>query len=236
MGLGHSPRIVSDGLVFFLDAANPRCYAGTGLTASSLTGSLQSSLVNGVGFSSVNNGFFSLDGTNDYLKINNNAILQPTYLTLEIWFKLNVSLSSQPTAFPLLLDKFTLASQSGYRILFDRGIDELQFTMFNTAQDNAAAITGAAAKISTNWNCVHGTYDGSQAKIYLNGILQQTLTRSFTISYNNEDIYLGTFYEPTYGFLHYINANISKLHIYNRALSASEVLQNYNATKGRYGL
>ena len=193
-------------------------------------------LTNSPAYSVDGGGSIYLDGSNDYIKTNFNSALQPTNLTLELWFKLNVVLSSQPTAFPLLVDKFTLQNLSGYRILFDRGADELQFSMFNSSQDNNVFISGAGAKLSTNWNCVHGTFDGSTTKIYLNGVLQQTLSRTFTISYNSEDLYLGTFYEPLYGFLHYINAYFGRFLIYNRALSESEIAQNFNNMRNRFGI
>ena len=236
MAVGYNPSIVSDGLVFYIDAASSRCYSGSGNTANGLVGSINGALVNGIGFTSSNNGSFSFDGTNDYISFSNNTSLQPTRLTLEVWFKLNVALSSQPTEFPLVLDKFTLSSLSGYRILFWKGGNELQFSFLNSSVDNNVAISGANTKLSTNWNCVQGTYDGFTSRIYLNGVLENSLSTNTAISYNNEDIYLGTFYEPTYGFLHYINANFGNVKIYNRALSQQEILQNFNATRFRYGI
>jgi hypothetical protein len=121
-------------------------------------------------------------------------------------------------------------------LLFERGADELQFTVFDSVQDNKAAITGAGAKLSQNWNCVQGTFDGNTTKIYLNGVLQQTLTRTFSISYNNEDLYLGTYYAVSDGFQHYINAYLGNVRIYNRALSQSEISQNFNAARNRFGI
>ena len=66
MGIDYNNIIVSDGLVFYIDAANPRCYSGTGLTANGLVGGIGATLINGVGFTSSNNGSFIFDGTNDY--------------------------------------------------------------------------------------------------------------------------------------------------------------------------
>ena len=67
MGLAHSPSIISDGLVFHLDAANIRSYVGSGNTSYSLNNNITLALNNGVGFTSANRGMFSLDGTNDYM-------------------------------------------------------------------------------------------------------------------------------------------------------------------------
>jgi len=65
MGLAHSPSIIADGLVFYLDAANTRSYSGSGLTVNGLVGGIGGSLVNGVGFTSSNNGSFIFDGSDD---------------------------------------------------------------------------------------------------------------------------------------------------------------------------
>ena len=71
MGIDYNNIIVSDGLVFYIDAANPRSYSGTGLTANGLVGGIGGTLVNGVGFSSVNNGSFTFDGGDDYINSGN---------------------------------------------------------------------------------------------------------------------------------------------------------------------
>ena len=69
MGLTHSPRIVTDGLVFCVDPANARSYPGTGTTLTDLEGSNNGTLTNGPTFSSNNRGVFTLDGTNDYIAV-----------------------------------------------------------------------------------------------------------------------------------------------------------------------
>lgn len=229
------PALITDGLILNYDFGSAETYPGVGTLAQNLVGTgYTGTLNNSPAYSTNGGGSIYLDGTNDYIGTGNNTALQPTNLTLELWFKLSVVLSSQPTAYPLLVDKYSLSSLSGYRLLFDRGVDELQFTMFNSVQDNAVAITGAGAKLSTNWNCVHGTFDGTTTKIYLNGVLQQTLSRTFTISYNNEDLYLGTYFEGS--FQHYVNAYFSRFLIYNRALSESEIAQNFNNMRNRFGV
>ena len=69
MGVKAGPRVSTNGLVFDIDAANSRSYSGSGLTVNSLVSGIGGTLVNGVGFTSSNNGFFSFDGSNDYLLI-----------------------------------------------------------------------------------------------------------------------------------------------------------------------
>jgi hypothetical protein len=88
MGLKHHPRVVTDGLVMYLDAANTRSYSGSGLTANGLIGGIGATLVNGVGFGSTNNGSFVFDGTNDYLDCGN-FLDNPTDFTVTAWVNLN---------------------------------------------------------------------------------------------------------------------------------------------------
>jgi hypothetical protein len=87
MGIDYNNIIVSDGLVFYIDAANPRSYSGTGLTANGLVGGIGATLINGVGFTSSNNGSFTFDGTNDYIAApGTNFPLSNSPRTLNIWF------------------------------------------------------------------------------------------------------------------------------------------------------
>ena len=69
MGLGHSPSIVMDGLIVSIDAGNLRSYSGSGSSAFGLVGGIGGTLVNGVGFTSTNNGSFIFDGTNDIINV-----------------------------------------------------------------------------------------------------------------------------------------------------------------------
>ena len=65
MAVGYNPSIVSDGLVFYIDAANLRSYSGSGVTANGLIGGINGTLVNGVGFTSSNNGSFVFTDISD---------------------------------------------------------------------------------------------------------------------------------------------------------------------------
>ena len=89
MGIISGANLISDGLVYSLDAANFRSYSGSGLTSFGLVGGLGGTLVNGVGFTSANSGSFIFDGTNDYIDCGNPTVLQGLQLnmTLSCWFK-----------------------------------------------------------------------------------------------------------------------------------------------------
>ena len=86
---------------------------------------------------------------------------------------------------------------------------------------------------ASTWINVCCTFDGSTQKIYKNGILGDTNSKSGGVPGSGVDFYIGYLAGvPSYA----LNGNIGPYHIYNRALSANEVLHNYNALKGRFGL
>jgi hypothetical protein len=85
MGTKYNPRVVTNGLVYYIDAANPRSYSGSGNTAYELQLSgIGGTLVNGVGFSSANNGSFIFDGTNDYIQVSVNYIPTGNQVTVDL--------------------------------------------------------------------------------------------------------------------------------------------------------
>jgi hypothetical protein len=77
MGLGHSPSIVRDGLVLYLDAANPKSYPGSGTTWFDLMGSNNGTFINGATHNSNNLGGVLLDGVDDYVSLSNPQTLNP---------------------------------------------------------------------------------------------------------------------------------------------------------------
>jgi hypothetical protein len=92
MGLKHHPRVVTDGLIYYLDAANTRCYSGSGITVNNLLGGIGGTFIGGSGFSSGNSGSFYFNGTTNYIL--SNAITQnnnASALTWTVWAKRNAS-------------------------------------------------------------------------------------------------------------------------------------------------
>ena len=87
MGLAHSPSVISDGLVFYLDAANRRSYSGSGLTVNGLIGGIDGTLINGVGFTSTYGGSFTFDGTNDQILLNSVILSGSQDFTISAWIE-----------------------------------------------------------------------------------------------------------------------------------------------------
>jgi hypothetical protein len=223
---GGPGNIVTSGLVLYLDAANYLSYTSGSTTWNDLSGNNNSgSLVNGPTFSSTNAGSIVFDGTNDYVSIPNSTSLNFStlnQLSINIWFY-----TTNNTADQFLIYRNSTSATgwvletSGQGIIMQIG----NGTTLYTASSNTQSYLGTIVNVQV-------TLDGSTLKIYRNSI--QVNSTSFT----------GTIYNTTAPILlgfgtsqpRYLNGNIYQTSIYNRALSADEVLQNYNAIKGRFGL
>ncbi len=226
MGIDYNSIVVSDGLVFYMDAANPRCYSGLGLTANGLVGGIGATLINGVGFTSTNNGYFSFDGTNDYIAVDGtNFPLSNSPRTLNIWFYTKIS-TWNANVNNLFWYGNTTSRQS-----FGIDFDTYPLMEFYTWSDDINWISFGPQE---GWKNVQVSYDGNTTcRVYEAGILVTTKNlggQLNTVLSSNVQIGALT------GFSWYTDSNISQVSMYNRALSATEILQNYNATKRRYGL
>ena len=225
MGIDYNNIIVSDGLVFYLDAANTRSYSGSGTSSNSLTGGIGATLINGVGFTSSNNGAFTFDGTNDYIAVSGtNFPLGNSARTLNIWYYTNTSTWQADVN-----NLFWYGTAGSTRQSF--GVD---FGTYPTMEFYSWAddINWNTTAPQVGWKNLQIAYDGNlTVRIYELGAL--VATKTFGAQLNtvlSTDVQIGAItYVPGY-----FDSSISQVSMYNRALSATEVLQNYNATKGRY--
>ena len=220
MAVGYNPSIVSDGLVLYLDPASQRSYSGSGNTAYDLSGSGNTSaLTNGPTFNSSNLGAFVLDGSNDYILVNSQAnILSKTAYT-KIAF---IYISNFSTVNNIISGGF-----SGQHAFWMFGTDKL-----NAGHNGAWNTVVGATSLSLNtWYFAAVTYSDSTGwKLYLNGREDGTSVDTTTFT-GNQEISIGS-----YNTGNNFTGRIASVQVYNRALTASEIVQNYNATKRRYGL
>jgi len=232
----YGPRIVSNGLVLCLDAANKNSYPGTGTTWTDLSGNNNTgTLTNGPTFSAGNMGSIVFDGADDQIDCGTNSSLNISdNLTLGIWVKFN-SISSAPT---LIAKQWCSGNQFsyGWSILSDGrmyyGFDSDGFCGSTTGEytsTNAVCTTGI-------WYCLNVVHTSTSINLYSNGIsIPGTLAGSYgTIYISSVPVRLGVYRLLSGVFDAYLNGNIAQTVIYNRALSSKEVLQNYNATKSRF--
>jgi len=229
MSLGHGSSIVRDGLVLHLDAANPKSYPGSGtswfnLSSSTYTGSL----INGVAFSSDNNGIFNFDGTNDYVNISTSPIL--TTLTCETWFRISATTTDSYHSVCQKEGGFSGGAVYGIRVTEANRLPYGQI-FYSTVSGESINVTGTTAFVTGTWYNITVTYDSSyNFKIYVNGILENTATGTNVPRQNSSNFLIGT------GDGRYARGSTGIVRVYNKDLSAAEIKQNFEAMRGRYGI
>ena len=220
--------IVTNGLVLDLDAAKKDSYPGTGTAWNDISGNLNNgTLINGPTFNSGNGGSIVFDGVDDYAQVSNNTTLNPTSGTISIWFKYT-SVSGIAAS---IIGKHDVASSlNGYNIyLSPTGIISAQIK--NNSQTTNVASTPAIS--SNTWRNIILTYiSGTSHALYDNSTLNSSGSCvSFTIS--TQPLRMVDSADSFWGLM---AGNISNVQIYNRALSASEINQNFQATRARFGI
>ena len=224
MGVIAGANINDNGLIFSLDAANFRSYSGSGLTSFGLVGGIGGTLVNGTGFSSANGGSFIFDGTNDYIIIPDNSSLNDfTNMTLEIVVKYTT------TSDQIFAQKWNYSGGSqGYTI--ELYLNEIAAACYTGINYLRVSVSNYPAN-----NIYHMilTLSGTTQTLYINGVSVATNSggsipniSGTTLTIGNRSNLSGT----------YLGGNVYSTKFYNRALTAREIKQNYNATKKRYGL
>ncbi len=238
MGIDYNNVVSTDGLFFYLDAANTRCYSGSGITANNLISGVGATLVNGVGFSSFNSGFFTFDGTNDYVSIPYPSQLRTgSAITVSFWAKWTTTGTTTATIQTLLDNNYQTAYLSGPGtigfVIQDR--PDLG-KVLEWGASPGAGITRCTSTFQVGdgtWRHITGTNNGSTSILYIDGIQSGLARTAAGIGDSQPLINIGRW---AFSNNRYLNGNVSGLLIYNRALSDSEVYQNYVATKRRYGL
>jgi hypothetical protein len=231
MAFNYSPKTVTDGLVLYLDAANIRSYASGSLIWNDLSKSQTSgSLINGPTFTSVNGGGIVFDGTNDNINIKSTT---STVYTANISWEF-VSKPTLTAAYRPVFSKSDYTDALGY-IAFFHNPNQMSFRI--NASDVAEATreidytfpTGLS--VSGVYNHTVLTYDGSYFRLYQNGTLIGTSTLwIYGLGTNTKNQVLGTFWAG------YWNGDMCLFKQYSKALSLTEIQQNFNAVKTRFGL
>ena len=224
----YGPRIVTDGLVLNLDAGNRKSYPGSGSTWYDLSGTGNNGTFGpstaAPTFSSGNGGSLVFDGSNDYANCGNATSLSFTNnLTVSIWCSSNNAASYRSP----LMKSSTGSWDDGFGYWQLSGTFAFYINKWNGAQK--VSVSKASFPIT---NFV-GTYNGENLKLYENGTLIQTGSSYTTnISNSSTNLEIGRGGGGSYNW----SGNIAQTQIYNRALTPQEIQQNYNATKGRFGL
>jgi hypothetical protein len=218
MGLSHSPSIITQNLSLCLDAANSKSYPGSGTTWTDLSGNGNNgTLVNGVGYSGSNLGSLSFDGVNDYVNIPNfSSLANSPACTISIW-----SYVKQNKGYHFwgnLIFLLQIQSNQTYRL------------RFNLNGDWRGEYTTSFP--SNIYHKLDITWDGTTTKMYINA--QETVSSTLDSAFSSFSNTTNQPLEISRRSTGYSNVDIPQVSIYNRALTASEIQQNYNALKSRF--
>ena len=229
MGLSHSPRIVTDGLVLCLDAANKRSYPGAGTTWTDLSKQENhGTLTNGPTFDSANAGSIVFDGTNDYVSITRNSSITPNYISVCGWIKINSKSSNQ---FLLALPR-SVNGGASYMMYYSLSLDGF-VAYARTNSTGTIQTTSTFSPDTGRWYFLSMTSNGSNLILFIDGEFEASLSFSSVLEYSGSTVLrIGSY--DNQGTPTYTNGNIALTQIYNRALTPDEIRQNYNATRGRF--
>jgi len=228
------PNIVTDGLVLYLDAANPKSYPGAGTVWNDLSNQGNGgTLTNGPTFDSSNNGSIQFDGVDDYVTLGNLTFLNGAVnASWGFWAKISATANQMP------ITQWN-GSTSNFFYVYFNGSDVIRVAMGGSFVYTSPIISGLNGL--DTWRYYVVTFDGSlspateRVKLYINTTLQD--------NFNNGPTALGTATSnfnigrrEAAGGQFYFNGDVAIAKIYNRTLTQSEISQNYNATKSRFGL
>lgn len=230
---GGGSSIVTQNLVLNLDAGDNSSYGGSGTTWTDLSGQNNNgTLINGVTYNSGDGGYLIFDGTNDRvsLPVGSDFAYGTGDFTIETWF--NVTGTSPQTWGEVVFSQ-TISGQNYFVVSASAQNPVQKKPRFTYGTGGGTPITSSTTYTENQWYHYVITRNGTTLTIYLNNSVVATATVSFNFS--------NTTYVPTIGAYSHSNTlnldgKISIVRVYKgKGFSVSDVTQNFDAVKSRYG-
>ena len=238
MGTHGGPDIVTDGLIFSADAANKKSYPGSGTTITDIGGRENTgTLTNGPTFASEDGGSIAFDDTNDYITFGNTSTLNFEWNephSIEVWLKRSNSGGSY-----IVGKNESSGNYRGTEFTFT-GANAVGYVIRNTNATNKRLNSKTSGTYNDGlWHQFVVTYDGSGNAsgigIYIDTVSDVSIINSGNITGGTTST-ANAVIGARNGVANYFGGNIASVKYYNKVLTFSEITQNYNATKGRFGL
>ena len=236
MAFHYSPKIVTDGLVLYLDAANTKSFISGDSNWFDLSGKYNNgALKNTATYSLVNGGTITFDGfdfaTGGYIDLGTPTSLDlSSDISVSVWHKLINTPGQAP--YDTLYSNGSATQGRGALVYFS---GSNKYTWWQNGGDGSMKSTSATYSVG-EWRNVTVTRSGGTGNWVINFYINGNLDSSQTTTSNpgtNQATAIGRF--GSYDGNHF-SGNISNVKVYKRSLSSSEVLQNFNALKSRFGL
>ena len=222
-----SENIVTDGLIFRVDAGDSSSYSGTGTTWTDVVNGNNGTILNGTAYNSAEGGYFDFDGVDDKVDFGQPAILESFPMSIDVWFYSanagdGIITKGITRQLPSLRDWDLFGNGSNLIFAVSTG------SAYNIILSDTYPSLNAWHHLSVSWD---GTTATNGAKMYLDGALFAQGTSSSTVFATAHNIFAGG---NRTGY--YLDGRISMIKMYDKVLSAAEALQNFDASKARYGL
>ena len=221
-------KVVTDGLIFAVDPASKRSYDNS--TLDDLVGELNGTLTNSPTFNVGNGGYILLDGTNDYVDFGNDVITPALPCSLNCW----VLFSAVDANDPIFDSSYDASTYYGFWVqkATDNKIKCHLGDGSGGGTSDRRGKAGASALVADTWYHISCVWRGNtDMSIYINGVDDAGVYDGAGVAIN-----YGSSKPARIGVVksNYAGIRISQLLIYDKGLTADEVKQNYQATRGRF--
>lgn len=229
---GVAPPVISTSIILHLDAGNSSSYPGSGTTWTDLTGNARNAtLVNSPTYNSSNGGYLSfLDTSFQHATIANFGDI-PQW-TIEAWARPTVSLSGKVTA--IFCNQFNGASKLNFSI--GTNLAPTSYNICAGFYNGQWRTTSGFAPALNTWYSFVGTYNGTTISQYVNGVLSSTTTYNGNPQTGGEIRIARRWDDVANSATNFFGGDIAVIRLYSTALTAAQVLQNFNANRVRFGL
>lgn len=224
------PNIVTSGLVLWYDPSFSTSYPGSGSTITNLANTSLPGTLSNITYTSP---YFSYNGTSSQISVPDNALLEPGSgdWTMEVW------VNQTNSGNDVVLGKFDpggLSADVSYSI---RTTVSTYYAQFGDGTGAFVNSTNVVGTLNTWYQLVYVFKTGATKTLetYKNGVSIGSVNHTLNSLLNTpSNLYIGSYNNGEYN--QYFNGRIGVTRLYNTALTAANVLQNYNADKSKYGL
>ena len=215
--------LVTTGLTMWLDANNPASYPGSGATWTDLSGNgADQTLINSPTYTSGSPSYFTFNGVNQY-STGSTFVLPPNTYTKMVWFQITLG-----------FDNNLVSSATGGHFMFFASTPTLWAGNANEPPYAGGGAFGSATAFDpATWYCATVVFSDPQISLYVNGVLDQ-FDPTYSASGHGGDGSTNLACFGAGGNL--LNGSIAEVYCYGQALTAPQVLQNFNATRSKYGV
>jgi hypothetical protein len=225
-------NIITSNLIMHLDSNNPISYRGGNVWYDISPQSAHGIFTNGPTHTSADASgrTITFDGTNDYVRIAPLTIMPTTQITMEAWIK-----PTEPVSTGVVRGGVVSATNTTYLGIFNSADGGSTHSLHWANTTDSSRPSSAVGNIPNNvWSHIAGTWNGSTSRAYVNGTEIWSSAQTGTIA--SATYVVGTYGSGLTDGTHNFQGQISVARMYNIGLSASQILQNYNAQKYRFGL